>query len=85
MTLQIPLNTGRLSMTEQEILEVLKKENDEFKKVYQEHKQLDVMLAEMDKKHYLTPEEEFERKRMQKEKLLKKDKIAELVRDYKRT
>ncbi len=70
-------------MTEQEIVEVLKRENDEFKKVYQEHKQLDGLLAEMDKKHYLSPEEEFERKRMQKEKLLKKDKIAELIRDYK--
>jgi len=70
-------------MTEQEIVEVLKRENDEFKKVYQEHKELDGLLTEMDRKHYLTPEEEFERKKMQKEKLLKKDKIAELVRGYK--
>jgi uncharacterized protein YdcH (DUF465 family) len=42
------------------------------------------MLAELDKKHYLTTEEEFERKRMQKEKLYKKDKIAEMIRNYKK-
>lgn len=37
----------------------------------------------MNKKPYLTPEEEVEKKRMQKEKLYKKDKMAEIIRQYK--
>ncbi len=71
-------------MREEEIVEVLKKEDDNFKKLYQEHRNLDSILADLDKKHYLTAEEEFERKRMQKEKLYKKDKIAEIIRNYKK-
>lgn len=71
-------------MTEQEILEILKEQNDEFKKLAQEHRDLDTKLSEMAKKHYLTPEEEVEKKRMQKEKLMKKDKMAELIREYKK-
>lgn len=72
-------------MKEHEIVELLKKENEEFKKLSEEHRSLDVLLAEMDsKKRYLTPEEEFERKKIQKQKLSKKDRMAELVREYKK-
>ncbi|MEN2995197.1 MAG: DUF465 domain-containing protein [Thermodesulfovibrio sp.] len=70
-------------MKEEEIIEVLKKENEEFRKLYEEHRNLDRILDEMNKKLYLTPEEEFEKKRMQKEKLYKKDKMAEMIRQYK--
>ncbi|MCX8070637.1 MAG: DUF465 domain-containing protein, partial [Thermodesulfovibrionales bacterium] len=62
-----------------------KQENEEFKKLAQEHRDLDSRLSEMTKKHYLTPEEEVEKKRMQKEKLMKKDKMAELIREYKKS
>ena len=72
-------------MTDEEIVEALKKVNDDFKKLCQEHKELNTQLDELNKKHYLSSEEEIEKKRMQKEKLYKKDKIAELVRDYKKT
>ncbi|MCX8026979.1 MAG: YdcH family protein [Thermodesulfovibrionales bacterium] len=71
-------------MTENEIVEVLKQENEEFKKIYNEHRELDARLLEMSKKPYLTSEEEMEKKRMQKEKLYKKDRIAELIREYKK-
>jgi uncharacterized protein YdcH (DUF465 family) len=72
-------------LKENEIVELLKKEDEEFRKLSEEHRSLDVLLAEMDGKRYLTPEEEFERKKIQKQKLLKKDKMAELVRKYKKT
>lgn len=71
-------------MKENEIFELLKKEDEEFRKLSEEHRSLDVLLAEMDGKRYLTPEEEFERKKIQKQKLLKKDRMAELVREYKK-
>lgn len=70
-------------MTEQEVIETLKRENEEFRKLYQEHRELDLTLAELDKKHYLSPEEETEIHRMKKEKLYKKDKIVEHIRNYK--
>jgi len=72
-------------LKEREIVEFLKKENDEFKKLSEEHRSLDVLLAEIDGKRYLTSEEEVERKKLQKQKLLKKDRMAELVRDYKKS
>ena len=72
-------------MKEREIVEFLKKDNDEFKKLSEEHRRLDVLLAEIDNKRFLTSEEEVERKKLQKQKLLKKDRMAELVRDYKKS
>ncbi len=72
-------------MKEQEIIERLKKESEEFRKVLEEHHGLDATLAEIDRKVYLTPEEEIERKKLQKQKLAKKDKMAEFIRDFKKT
>ncbi len=72
-------------MKEHEIVEFLKKENEEFKRLSEEHRNLDGFLAEIDRKHYLTPEEEVERKKIQKQKLFKKDRMAELVREYKKS
>ena len=71
-------------MKEQEIIERLMKENEEFRKISEEHHTLDGILAEIDKKVYLTPEEEIERKKMQKQKLLKKDMLAEMIREFKK-
>ncbi|NWF51727.1 MAG: DUF465 domain-containing protein [Nitrospirae bacterium] len=71
-------------MQEEEIAELLKKENEEFKKLTEEHRTLEELLAKIDSKRYLTPEEELERKKIQKQKLLKKDRMAALVREYKR-
>lgn len=74
---------GGFLLTDTEISEILKKENDEYKKLYEEHKQLEQVLADIDRNKYLTPEEEMERKRIQKQKLIKKDRMAELIRKYK--
>jgi len=71
-------------LNEQEIVELLKKQNEEFKKLSEEHRNLDGLLAEIDNKRYLTAEEEVERKRIQKLKLLRKDRMAELIREYKK-
>ena len=71
-------------MQEQEIIEILKKESEEFRGLAEEHQKLEKLLAEFDSKRYLTPDEEYERKRIQKQKLLKKDRMAELIREYKK-
>ncbi|MDI6801561.1 MAG: DUF465 domain-containing protein [Thermodesulfovibrionales bacterium] len=71
-------------MKEEEIIEALKKGNEEFRRLYQEHRELDSQLSELNKKAHLTSEEELEAQRIKKEKLYKKDKIAELIRAYKK-
>lgn len=72
-------------MKEQELIEKMTQENEDFRKVSEEHHELDKILAEIDKKVYLTPDEEIERKKLQKQKLLKKDLMAEMIRQYKQT
>ncbi len=70
-------------MKEQEIVEFLKNENEEFRRLSEEHRNLDEFLVEIDSRRYLTPEEEIERKNIQKQKLFRKDRMAELIRKYK--
>jgi hypothetical protein len=48
---------------EQEVVESLSKGSEEFRKLVEEHHHLEGLLAEIDKKVYLTPEEEVERKK----------------------
>lgn len=72
-------------MKEQEIIEKLKQENEEFKRLSAEHKSLDSKLVDIDKKRYLNSDEEIERKKLQKQKLIKKDKMAQLIRDYRKS
>ena len=53
--------------------------NPDFRNLVQEHRMLDDQLKEFDRKVYLTPDEEMERKRLQKLKLAKKDQIARIL------
>ncbi len=61
----------------------LRIENPEFQKWEEEHHKLEATLASIDSHPYLTPEEEMERKRVQKLKLATKDKMMEIIRRYK--
>ncbi|MDP2167240.1 MAG: DUF465 domain-containing protein [Thermodesulfovibrionales bacterium] len=72
-------------MTEQDIVKILSNESEEFRKLGDEHQSLESMLTGFTERAYLTPEEEVEKKRIQKLKLVKKDRMAELVRGYKKT
>ena len=69
-------------MTENVIADLLRQSSLEFRQLEESHHRLDAELAELQKRHVLTPEEEFQKKRIQKEKLAKKDKMAELMRLY---
>lgn len=61
---------------EEKMAELIEKD-PEFKTLVQEHRMLDEKLKEFDRKVYLNPDEEMERKRLQKLKLAKKDRIAQ--------
>ncbi|GAB4540925.1 MAG: DUF465 domain-containing protein [Thermodesulfovibrionia bacterium] len=69
-------------MKDNEIAEILRRENEEFRRLADEHKRLEEALAEIDKKRFLTSDEEIERKRIQKQKLRNKDLMAEMIRQY---
>jgi ribosomal-protein-alanine N-acetyltransferase len=78
------LSTGRCDMmTERAIAEQLRQSSTEFRELEESHHRLDNELAELQKRHVLTPSEELTKKQLQKEKLVKKDKMAELIRLYK--
>jgi hypothetical protein len=72
-------------MKEQEIIEILRKDNEEFRKLEEEHRELEAKLSELDSKHFLSPEEEMEIKSIKKQKLTRKDRMAELIREYRET
>ena len=65
------------------VLESIRKEHGEFKSLEETHQRLEDQLAELAKLHILTPEEEIRKKHIQFEKLAAKDKMAEIVRQFK--
>lgn len=69
-------------VTKQELIEEVSKSNQEFKTLLEEHQALEVQLEEFNKRRYLTPEQEVERKIIQKKKLHKKDRMAQILRQY---
>ena len=69
-------------LTENVIVERLRQSSTEFRELEESHHRLDLELNELQKRHVLTPAEETAKKQLQKEKLAKKDKMAELIRLY---
>lgn len=68
---------------EQEIKAKLMENNPEFKSLVEQHQDYEKILDDMAQRPYLSPEDDLERKRLQKEKLAVKDRIASLVADNK--
>jgi len=65
------------------ILDLVRKESPEFKALEESHQRLEHQLAELTQLHFLTPEEEQRKKRIQFDKLATKDKMAAIVRQFK--
>jgi uncharacterized protein YdcH (DUF465 family) len=63
---------------EQAIVSLLDRD-PELKKFYEEHREFEKKLAEYQHKHYLTPDEEVEMKKIQKLKLVGKDRMMEIL------
>lgn len=70
---------------EEQVIVSLLDKDPELKKYYEEHKELEKQLSEYQHKHYLSPNEELEMKRIQKLKLVGKDKIMEILLKYRQT
>lgn len=71
-----------MNAQERALLDKLAGENPELKALIEEHRTLDAQLDEMSKRPYLSPEDEMERKRIQKAKLSAKDKIHSFLEVY---
>ncbi len=71
-------------MNDQEVLEILRKESNEFRHLEEEHRTLDAKLSELENKSFPTPADELEIKAVKKQKLIRKDRMAEMIRDFKK-
>ena len=67
-------------LTDSMIAERLRQSSHEFRVLEEAHHRLDLELIQLQKRHVLTPAEELSLKGLQKEKLSKKDQMAELIR-----
>ena len=67
-------------LTDSMIAERLRQSSHEFRVLEEAHHRLDMELIQLQKRHVLTPAEELSLKGLQKEKLSKKDQMAELIR-----
>ena len=64
---------------DEDLIKTLLDRDPELKQYYEEHVILERQLSEFQGRAHLTPEEEFEKKRIQKKKLAGKDKIMEIL------
>jgi uncharacterized protein YdcH (DUF465 family) len=67
---------------DEELIQSLMVSDPELKRYYDEHLELERQLAEFNRKLYLTPEQEIEKKALQKKKLSGKDRIMEILEKY---
>jgi uncharacterized protein YdcH (DUF465 family) len=64
------------------LLEKVQGENDEFKKLYEEHLELKHRVEKLNKMSFLSPEQELEKKTVQKQKLKGKDRMIKIIEQY---
>jgi len=62
------------------VVKKLLSENEAFQRLWARHLRYEQQIADLDRIHHLTPEQEFERRTLQKLKLAGKDEMAEIVR-----
>jgi hypothetical protein len=71
-----------MTTKEEALIEKLGRENEEFSKVKQAHSQLAKQLEELEKKPFLTPQDEVEIKIIKKKKLALKDQMEKILMQY---
>ena len=70
-------------MSEAEIIEKLLEDDEEFKKIYAEHRELDEVVRNLEEKESMSEEDEVEIKRLKKIKLSLKDRMEAKIRGIK--
>jgi len=67
---------------DEELIKTLMANDDELKRYYDEHLELERQLDDYNRRLYLTPEQDYERKELQKRKLHGKDRIMEILQKH---
>lgn len=67
-----------------ELIERYQEQDEELRKLWQEHQDFEKQLSVFDEKRYLTPQEELEQKRLKKLKLAGKTKIYNILDKYRK-
>lgn len=70
-------------MSNTNIIEKLLEDDDEFKKIYSEHRELDEVINNLEEKGSLTMDDQVEIKRLKKIKLSLKDRMEAKIREMK--
>jgi len=65
-----------------ELIERVKRENEEFGQLLAEHQEYEAQLETFNELRYLTSEQEMARKQLQKRKLLGKDRMLAILSQY---
>jgi uncharacterized protein YdcH (DUF465 family) len=73
---------GCMDPQDETLIAEVSKRDDGLKKLWDEHRKYEQKLEELNGRAYLTSEEAVERKRLQKVKLIGKDKIEAILRQY---
>ena len=69
-----------MEKTEEELIQRFLPKSEDLRFYYEEHQELEIKLADLNGRSFLTPEQELERKELQKKKLRGKDKLIEISR-----
>lgn len=72
-------------MDEKELKELLLKENEDFRKLYQEHQSCDKKLEALIAKGFLTEKDELEEKELKKRKLALKDRMYLIMAEFRKS
>jgi len=72
-------------MEEKNLREFMLKENEEFRKLHQQHQKYEKDLEKFKEKSYLTEEEKLKEKELKKKKLALKDKMYYLMKEYRKS
>jgi uncharacterized protein YdcH (DUF465 family) len=72
-------------MEEKELKEFLARESPDFKRAFEEHQRYEKALETLMEKPFLTDEEKLEEKELKKKKLILKDRMYQLMFEYRKS
>jgi uncharacterized protein YdcH (DUF465 family) len=74
-----------MERTDEMLIERYIQLDGELKQYVENHRKLEIDLEDFNKRIYLTPQEEIEKKKLQKLKLLSKDRIYAILAKYRKS
>jgi uncharacterized protein YdcH (DUF465 family) len=74
-----------MERTDEVLIERYIQQDGELKQHVEVHRKLEVALEDFNKRIYLTPQEEIEKKKLQKLKLASKDRIYAILAKYRKS